>query len=86
MFIAIMATVMPMLERLGESKIETCEAYVWTRSLLTIFKGQLMMTVFIVNGLANDFFIGTSFFITTIIGFIYFKINPYHDPSILDKK
>ena len=82
MFIAIMATVMPMLERLTESKVKSPEAYVWTRQIMTIIKAMLMMTVFVVNGLATDFFIGCSFFFTTIIGYAYFVINIYIDPSV----
>ena len=76
-----MATVMPMLEKMGENKVKSPESYVWTRQIMTIIKGCLMMTVFVVNGLANDFFIGWSFFFTTAIGFSYFYFNPYQDPS-----
>lgn len=81
MFAAIMATVVPMLEKMGEGRIASPEAYIWTRSFISSIKGMLMVTVFVINGLANDFFIGCFFYITTSIGFIYFSINPYQDPD-----
>ena len=84
MFIAIMATIMPMLEKLGESKIQTPEAYIWTRSVVTILKGMLMMSVFVVNGLSTDFFIGCSFLCTTTIGYLYFVVNRYKDHLMYD--
>ena len=82
MFIAIMATIMPMLEKLMESKVKSPEAYMWSRQILTAIKAMLMMTVFVANGLANDFFIGCSFFFTTTIGYFYFVVNPYTDPAV----
>lgn len=82
MFIAIMATVTPMLEKMGENKIKTPEAYFWTRQAISIIKSVFMMTVFVLNNLANDFFIGCTFLFTTIIGYSYFIINPYQDPII----
>lgn len=82
MFIAIMATILPMLEKLSQSRVKSPEGYIWTRYIMSSIKGMLMMTVFVVNGVANDFFIGCSFYATTLIGYIYFKINPYQDPEI----
>ena len=82
MFIAVMATTIPMLEKLVENKVKSIEAYIWTRTIMTMIKAMLMMTVFIVNGQANDLFIGFSFFITATIGYIYFWLNPYRDPSV----
>lgn len=67
-----MATVMPMLEKLVDAKVKSTESYMWTRQIMTMLKCMLMMTVFIVNGLANDFFIGCSFFFTPTIGYFYF--------------
>ena len=67
-----MATTVPMLEKLVEAKVKSVEAYMWARTIMTIVKGMLMITVFVCNGLANDFFIGFSFFCTTFIGFVYF--------------
>lgn len=80
MFIAIMATSMPMLEKLGENRIKTPEAYFWTRQALSVIKAVFMMTVFVLNGVANDFFIGCTFLYTTVIGYNYFLVNPYQDP------
>jgi hypothetical protein len=77
MFIAIMATIMPMLEKVSQTRIKSPEGYIWTRFIMGSIKGMLMITVFVVNGVSNDFFIGCSFFATSIIGFVYFKINPF---------
>ena len=52
---------------------------------MTCIKGMLMMATFVLNGVANDFFIGCSFYATTIIGLIYFTVNPYQDPAIHSK-
>ena len=81
MFIAVMATVMPMLERMSDNKVASPEAYLWTRQIMSIVKAMLMMTVFIVTGNSNDFFIAWSFFFTTTIGFFYYTLNPYEDPN-----
>lgn len=71
-----------MLEKLVENKVKSVEAFLWTRVIMTMIKGMLMMTVFVVNGLANDFFIGCSFFATATIGYVYFSLNPFKDPAI----
>lgn len=81
MFISIMATVMPMLEKMTEKKVKSPEAYMWTRQIMTMIKAMLMMTVFVINGTANDFFIACSFFFTCLIGNTYFTVNPYIDPG-----
>lgn len=89
MFVAIMATIIPMFERMTENRLRSIEAYLYTKLILSMFKSAMMMTVFVVNGLANDFFIGFTFLFTTIIGLIYFIFNPFYDPYInhdLDKK
>ena len=85
MFIAIMATILPMLEKVSQTRVKSPEGYIWTRYIMSCIKGMLMMTVFVVNGVANDFFICCSFLFTTIIGYIYFKINPLRDPEIYMK-
>ena len=77
---AILATVVPMLEKMAEGKINTPEAYIWTRTFMGSIKGLLMVSVFVINGLANDFFMGLFFFTTTIIGLVFFTMNPYSDP------
>ena len=82
MFIAIMATIMPMLEKVSQTRVKSPEGFIWTRYIMSCIKGMLMMTVFIVNGVSNDFFIGCSFFATTIIGYVYFLINPFQDPNL----
>ena len=76
-----MATVIPMLEKMGEGRILSPEAYIWARSFISAIKGMLMVAVFCINGFANDFFIACFFFITTTIGYIYFLKNPYQDPE-----
>lgn len=88
MFIAIMATIMPMLEKLGDTRIRAPEAYIKVKLIMSILKSALMMVVFVVNGLANDFFIGFTFLLTTIIGCYYFTHLHFYDPSIhgLDKR
>jgi len=82
-FIAIMATTMPMLERMTESKIKTPEAYLWTKIIMSYFKSVLMCTVFVVNGIASDFYIGMTLFCHSIIGCLYFQMNPYKDPRLI---
>ena len=42
---------------------------------------MLMCTVFVVNGIAADFFIGMTLFITSMIGNLFFYVNPYKDPE-----
>lgn len=78
---AILATVVPMLEKMAEGKISTPEAYIWTRTFMGSIKGLLMVSVFVINGLANDFFMGLFFFFTTNIGLVFFTMNPYSDPQ-----
>lgn len=70
-----------MLEKMAEGKINTPEAYIWTRMFMGSFKGLLMVSVFVINGLANDFFMGMFFFCTTMIGLVFFTMNPYSDPQ-----
>lgn len=75
-----MATILPMLEKTGEGKINSSEGYIWTKSIIGTVKGMLMVTVFIINGLANDFYIAMFFFSSTTIGMLYFYMNPCLDP------
>lgn len=82
MFIAIMATILPMFERISNSRVQSPEGYIWTTYIVLCFKGMLMIMVFCVNGVVNDFFIGVCFYATTWIGHLYFKINPYQDPFV----
>ena len=56
MFIAILATILPMFEKVSQSRIKSTEGYIWSRFIMCNFKGALMILVFIVNGVANDFF------------------------------
>ena len=69
-----------MLEKMCEGKILSPEPYIWTRTFMGSIKGLLMVSVFVINGLANDFFMGLFFFFTTIIGLIFFCMNPCTDP------
>lgn len=80
MFGAIMATCVPILEKMGDSKIQTPEAYIWTKSFIGAIKGMLMVSVFVVNGLANDFYISWFFYTTTSIGMVFFFLCPYISP------
>lgn len=81
MFIAILATILPMFEKVSQQRIKSVEGFIWSRYIMSILKGCLMMTVFVVNKGPNDFFIGWSFFFTILLGFIYLYINPYQDPE-----
>lgn len=49
-------------------------------------KGLLTVSIFVINGLSNDFFMGLFFFCSTIIGFAFFTMNPYSDPKNNYKK
>ena len=64
---------------MGGSKIKSPEAYIWTRTLMSIVKGAFMVSIFVINGQANDFFLGLFFFMTTICGFVFFYICPFAD-------
>lgn len=78
--IATMATILPMLEKTGEGSINTSEGYIWTKSIIGSVKGILMVSVFVINGLSNDFYLALFFFSTSTIGMIYFYLNPCLDP------
>lgn len=78
---AILATVVPMLEKMASGQIKTPEAYIWTRLIMGSIKGFLTVSIFVINGLSNDFFMGLFFFCSTIIGFAFFTMNPYSDPK-----
>lgn len=84
MFVAISATIMPMFEKVCDTRIKTIEGFIWARFIIALFKGSVMMMVFIINGVANDFYIGFFFFFTTVLGFFYFLINPYEDPRVFE--
>lgn len=60
--------------------MNSSEAYIWTKSIIGTLKGILMVTVFIINGLVNDFYIALFFFSTSTIGMFYFYMNPCLDP------
>lgn len=80
MLAATMATILPMLEKTSEGKINSSEGYIWTKSIIGTVKGMLMVSVFIINGLANDFYIALFFFSTSTIGMLYFYMNPCLEP------
>jgi hypothetical protein len=75
-----MATILPILEKTSESKINSSEGYIWTKAIIGTVKGILMVSVFIINGLANDFYIALFFFSTSSIGMLYFYMNPCLEP------
>lgn len=84
-FHAIMATLIPMIDKMSHDKIITPEGYIWARNFITKVKGGLMITVFFMEGTATDFYIAWFFFITTSIGYIYFWMNPYRNPETKQK-
>ena len=80
---AVIATFVPMLEKLGmdgEVNTFTVKTYIWTKTIVGTVKAVAMVSVFIINGLSNDFYIALFFFSTTTIGMLYFYMNPCLDP------
>ena len=83
MFIAVMAVTIPLLEKMGEQKIQAPEAYIWTRTFTISIKGIFMVAVFVINDTPGDFFIALFFWFTSTIGMFYFYCNPYVDQKYI---
>ena len=83
MFLAILAVFITFLERKLEQSIETPEIFIWSTIMLKTFKGWFTVTVFIANGAPNDFYIGSFFLFTTLLGAIYFEINDLRRPNVV---
>ena len=79
MFLAIITTTIPLLEKMGEDKVRSPEAYIWMRLFIISVKGMFMVSIFIVNDLPNDLFLGFFFWVSSTIGLVYFNYNPYFD-------
>lgn len=79
MFVAILTTTIPLLEKMGEDKIRSPEAYIWTHFFIISVKGMFIVTIFVINDLPSDLFLGFFFWISSTIGMVYFNYNPYFD-------
>ena len=54
---------------------ESPEILIWAAIMLKTFKGWFTVTVFIVNGTSNDFYIGMFFLITAFLGSVYYYFD-----------
>ena len=75
MFLAILAVFMGFLERKLDKMTESPEILVWASIMLKTFKGWFTVTVFIVNETPNDFYIGTFFLFTALLGSLFFYFD-----------
>ena len=65
---------------------ESPEILIWAAIMLKTFKGWFTVTVFIVNGTSNDFYIGMFFLITAFLGSVYYYFDNVRKPKELNHK
>lgn len=69
-----------MIEKMSGGNEADSQSFIWTKSIIGSIKGMLMVSVFVINGHANDFFLGCFFWITCSIGMVFFFNCPYINP------
>ena len=80
-FLAVLAVFLSFLEKKIDGMIDSPEILVWASIMLKTFKGWFTVTIFVVNGSANDFFIGAFFLATSLLGAVYFSFDNTLPPN-----
>ena len=83
MVLSIMAVFLSFLEKKLSTVIKKPEMFVWSAIMIKTFKGWFTMTVFILNGTTNDFYIGIFFLFTSCLGGFFFWLNDTKRPEEL---
>ena len=81
MFLAVLAVFLSFMEKKLDTIVDSPETFIWATIMLKVIKAWFTVTVFVLNGTANDFYIGVFFLTTSSHGAMYFYIDSTKRPS-----
>ena len=86
MFLAVLAVFLGFLEKKLDTMTDSPETLIWASIMLKTFVGWFTVTVFVLNGTSNDFYIGMFFLLTTLCGSAYYFFDNTRKPDELKRK